>query len=380
MDARLMIPGPVEVDDEVLAAMGGQVRAHYGLEWVAAYTETIDLLKQVFQTKNDVYLLVGSGSSAIDMGIGSLLGRGEKLVVAANGYFGHRLAEIARAYAAEPLVASVPYGQVVDPDEVEKLLEETPGAQAVAVVHHETSTGIVNPVKDLATIAHRFDIPLIVDAISSFGGIDLPIDAWGVDVCAAATQKALETPPGLAPIAISRRAWKMADSKPDLGHGWYLNMRTWREYVAKWEGWHPHPITQATNIVMALRASLRAIVAEGLPARLARFRRIAAGFRRELEARGFRMVAPQEYASPLVVAAYPPAGVDAPRLIQTLREKHGIMISGGIAEWEGKIIRVGLMGRGASDEYIQMFLRAVDDVVSRIAETRKGAGYAEENS
>jgi alanine-glyoxylate transaminase/serine-glyoxylate transaminase/serine-pyruvate transaminase len=360
----LLIPGPVDVDDEVLAIMGAPVVQHYGKEWAANYHEIIKLCKELFCTENDLFIMTGPGSAATETAIGSLLLPGERLMVLSNGFFGERLSLIARAHGLEAVVVEAPLGQPIAAKAVIEKLAQGPKVQAIAMVHHETSTGVINPVQEIAELARRNDLPLIVDAISSMGGVALAVDEWGIDLCVTSSNKCLECPPGLAPISVSERAWQIMDSK-DTRPGWYLNLRTWKEYAAKWESWHPYPTTVPGNSVLALHASLVRIMEEGLEKRYAHYARIAQAVRTGLQALGFEMFVRDEYASPLTTAVRSHGELPADELQKFLREEHGIFIGGGIGPLEGQIFRVGHMGASASWAGTLTFLFAVEDCMRR---------------
>ncbi|MFQ6016240.1 MAG: pyridoxal-phosphate-dependent aminotransferase family protein [Anaerolineae bacterium] len=361
---KLMIPGPVDPTDEVLAQMALPVSPHYGPEWAELYEETIGYLKQVFQTENDLYLIVGPGSAALDAALGSLLAPGEKVLILANGFFGHRLAEISKACGLTASVLSFPLGQPISPEELASRLGEEEGIKAVAVVHHETSTGVLNPLQDIARVVHEHDLPIIVDAVSSIGGTPLPVDDWSIDLCISVANKCLEAPPGVAPISVSPRAWQLIDARSNHLR-WYLNLQTWREYADKWAGFHPYPTTLPTNNVLALRASLQIILQEGLEARYERYAQAAGRVRRGLEELGFEMFVEEKYASPLTTSVKGRPGASVKEIIGFLKEEHGILISGGIEELADRIFRVGHMGKAASPEYIVAFLAGVEDFLER---------------
>ncbi|RLI15080.1 hypothetical protein DRO49_05670 [Candidatus Bathyarchaeota archaeon] len=362
---KLMIPGPVDIFDDVREAMSGPSVAHYGAEWVELYQETVGLLQQVFQTQNDLYLLVGPGTAGLDAALGNLARTGEKVLILSNGFFGARLGTIARSYGLKVVLQEFPQGQPVETDAVRARLESERGLQAVAVVHHETSTGMLNPVGEIAALAHERDLPVIVDAIASMGGVSVPVDEWGLDVVVTVANKCLETPPGVAPISIGQRAWEGIDGKPGRNHGWYLNPETWREYAKSWADWHPYPTTLPTQNIMALRVSLQRILATGLENHYAQYVVAAEKVRAVLHDMGFELFVPGEHACPLITAVKARPEFEVDDLTRFLREEHSIMIGGGIADLKGKIFRVGHMGRAASDEYVEAFLDAVRDFLQR---------------
>lgn len=365
---RLMIPGPIELDPDVLVEMGRPLSAHYGAEWAKFYHRTTALMKRVFMAEEaHVFLLAGPGTSGLDAAIGSTIGDGKKILVATNGFFGDRLRQIAEAYTAPENVVALdePWGEAIDPTHVEDALQREGDVRAVAVAHCETSTGVLNPVREIADACER--AILIVDAVSSLGGAELRFDEWGIGICVAATQKCLEIPPGLAPIAVSPRAWEVIERTESPG--WYLSLKTWKRYLDRWGEWHPHPVTMYSSLVQALHSSLQGILEEGLEARWARHERIARLFRRGLENLGFELVAKGGCASPTVTAAFAHERLPASELQAHLREHHRILIAGGLDRLKGQAFRVGHMGPTAN-------LAAILPVLYGIEEALRTAGLA----
>lgn len=357
---RLMIPGPVDVEEDVLAAMAEPVLPHYGQQWLGVYHETIERLKQIFGTHNDLFLMAGPGTAGLDAALGSLTRTGEKVLVPTNGFFGRRLVAIARGYGLEVHTVEAPAGQPLDPEAVRRYLRAEREIQALAVVHLETSTGILNPVREIAAVADEFGVPTVVDAVSSLGGVPLPVDEWHIDVCVTVANKCLACPPGVAPISVSQRAWEQIERKGDRAHGWYLNLRTWKEYARNWASWHPYPTTLPTNNIVALLVSLRCILDGGLEAYYQRHVRAAQTVRTRLKQLGFQMLADEAYTSPLITAMYGLPGMDIADLGRYLVDEWQIMISGGLDELQGKIFRVGHIGKAASADYTDRFLAGVE--------------------
>lgn len=361
MTYKLFIPGPCEVDDAVREAMAQPTPRHYGAEWMTIYDETIAMLKQVFQTKKDLFLVPASGSALIDMAYGSLLREGETIVVGVNGFFGQRLRTIAAAHGLRTVPFTAPHGQPLDPDKLRRVLAEEPEAQAVTVVHHETATTVLNPLQELATVAQEAGIPIIVDAISSLGGVSLPVDEWGIDVCVTVANKCLECPPGLAFISVSPQAWEWVDRSEEPTHGWYLDLRTWRHYATEWADWHPYPVTLPTNNILGLRRSLHCILEdEGLEGHFARIHTAALTIRQGLRDLGFEMLVDETFAAPVATAVCAHPAFPVSELTEYLAEQHDILVSVGLGPLAGKIFRVGHMGKASTEPYLEAFLSAVE--------------------
>jgi alanine-glyoxylate transaminase/serine-glyoxylate transaminase/serine-pyruvate transaminase len=295
------------------------------------------------------------------MAIGSLTAAGEKVIIGHNGYFGERLVHIAEACGLEVVHVTAPVGRPLDPDDWRSALTAHPDARLAAVVHNETTTTVMNPLKELAAMTRESDRILVVDAVSSLGGAELPVDAWGIDICVTASNKCLETPPGLGLISVGRRAWDIVNLRKHTNHGWYLDLRTWRWYAENWGTWHPAPVTMPTNLILALRTSLLKIAEIGLEAHIAKHKRACLAVRAGLKNLGFKMFVPDAHAAPTVTAAIPRAEFSAADMIHWLAAERGLAISGGIAEMSGKIVRIGHLGKATTREYLHEFLAAVEE-------------------
>jgi len=243
-------------------------------------------------------------------------------------------------------------------------------------VHLETSTGVLNPVQEIAAVTGQAGVPIIVDAVSSLGGVPVKVDEWGLDVCVSVINKCLGCPPGIAPLTVSERAWAQMERKPGRNHGWYLDLGVWKRYARDWGDWHPYPTTMPTSNVLALLASLAHILGSGTPeqglkAYYQRHVQAAARVRQALAGWGFRSFAPEAYSSPLITAVYGPPDLDVEDLRHYLLEKWQIMTSGGLEELRGKIMRVGHIGKAASDEYVDRLLDGIEAYL-RLSPPRSG--------
>jgi len=359
---RLMIPGPIELAPEVLAPMAEPMVAHYGKEWTAFYKETIGLLKRVFQTERGVFLLPGSGSAGLDAALGSTLFPDGRVLIPRNGFFGDRLEEIARTYTPHVRTIKFPLGQPIELDSVEKALRKE-HFEVVAAVHCETSTGVLNPIRELSKLCQHYGALFIVDAISSLAIEPLEMDAWGIDLCVSASQKGLESPPGLGLVAVGKAAWKWINQVESPG--WYLNLKVWKEYEKKWGNWHPHPVTHAVNNVRALRVGVERILSEGLENRFQRHRETTAQLRQGLRNLGLEPYVPDESASHGVTAVIGPEG-KVEELLAYMRQQHKLLLAGSLGELKGKVFRIGHMGPGATSEAVETVLSALDKALSTI--------------
>lgn len=358
---KLFTPGPGDVDEDVLDAMAQPVVRHYGPEWMEVHQDVLALLKQIFKTQNDIFIVPGPASALVDMAIGSLMDSGQKMIVGSNGFFGDRLNDIAAAYGINVVPFTAPLGKALDPELLRKLLKENPEVQVVALVHHETGTTVLNPLRELAKVTNEAGKVIVVDTVSSMGGVELAVDDWGIDVCITAANKCLEAVPGIGFISISPRAWKRVDSLSDMHHGWYLNLKTWRKYVVEWGSWHPSPVTLPTNNILAVRTSMRRIVNGGLEAHRTKYVNASQIVRSGLQNMGFEMFVPETYAAPIVTGVKARPEFEVAELSKWLLEKRGIAIGGGLGELSGKIFRIGHLGKAAEREYLVDFLFAVEE-------------------
>lgn len=360
---RLLIPGPVDMDEELLKLLGGQAVPHYGPAWAALYHETVANLRALFRTDGDVYPIVGSGSTGLDATLGSMLAPGQRLALVRNGYFGDHLHAIAVANGIEVLSIEAPWGRAVDPEAVRAALDAAEPVHALALVHAETSTGALNPLRTIAALGKERGLPVIVDAVTALGGVELCMDAWGVDVCVSAPQKALAAPAGLGLVAVARSAWAYMDSHPVGPRGWYQDLRTWRHYGEQSPAFHPQPATMPTGTLAALHFQTRRILEQGLEHYIARHARASRRFRDGAKVAGFELLVPEAEATPQLSAVVLPAWVSADVALAALREQHNLVAGSGLGELRGRIIRIGHMGKAASDEYVDAALRALADVL-----------------
>jgi len=368
---KLMIPGPVDVWDDTLAEAGKPITPHYGDEWIKLYWETIELIKRVYQTKNDIYMFVSSGSGALDAALGSMFYTGEKVALINNGPFAHRTHQILNGYGIETVSIDSEWGKAADVDKARATLKAHGDIAGLAVVANDTGTAVKNPVKELAALAHEFDIPIYVDAVSAMGGYNLPVDEWDLDVVGTSSNKCLESLPGVGILSISPRAWKLIDAKKhDRHHGWYFNLSAWKDdYVNDpvWGAWHPYPITMNCSIILALRASLKRILEEEtLEGHFARFAWAQQMVRKGLSQIGFKMVAIEEDASPTVTSIWKRDDMDIKEFMSFMEQEHGFMLAGASGSLAGKGFRISHMGKASTKEYLIPCLLGIEDFLRTV--------------
>jgi aspartate aminotransferase-like enzyme len=252
-------------------------------------------------------------------------------------------------------------GEPLDVEDLRGLLKAHTDAKAVAFVHHETGTTVMNPLHELSMLSKEAGRVVVVDAVSSMGGTDVRVDEWGIDVCVTTPNKCLEALPGIGFISVSPSAWKLVDSHTETDHGWFLNLKTWRQYATEWGSWHPTPVTLPTNIILALRTSLLKIMAMGLEAHFEKYLQASHAVRVGLRSLGYEMFVKDECASPIVTGVYRRPEFDLNELSTWLVEQREIAIGGGLGELSGKMFRVGHLGKANTREYLIDFLFAMEE-------------------
>jgi aspartate aminotransferase-like enzyme len=350
--AQLRIPGPTPCPPEVLKANARQMINHRGAEFHQLINNVTEKIKQVFQTKNDLYLLTGSGTGGLEAAVVNVLSPKDKILSVSIGVFGDRWANIAKAFGAEVISLKSEWGKAADPDAVKKAIKDNPDIKAVYITHNETSTGVTNDLGTLSKVVKDAGKLLVVDAISSMSSIDLPVDKWGCDVVVTGSQKGWMVPPGMAMVSVSADAWKaFAQAKMPR---FYWDFGKAKNYYDKLE----NPWTPAVSIVYAFDVALDMILKESIQKVFARHIQITKMMRDGTRAMGLTLFVEDKYASNTVTAVNIPAGLDGKKFRQLLQSEHGIVISGGQQALDGKIFRIGHMGM-VSEKDIKELLAAM---------------------
>ncbi len=335
MKRYLLAPGPTPIPPEVLQVMAQPIIHHRTPEYEALFADVRRDLRLLFQCKNEVLMFAASGTGAMEGAVVNILSPGDQVLVVRGGKFGERWAEVCEAYGVRVLPVDVPYGKSVDPAAVAYALKSQPAVKAVFATHSETSTGAAHDIQAVAAIVRERAAILIVDAVTSLGVMDLPMDAWGVDIVVAGSQKALMLPPGLAFAALSDKAWALVPTARLPKY--YFNFIAERKAIEK----NQSAYTPAVSLVVGLRESLRLILAEGLPNVFARHDRLARATRAGVQALGLELFA--EHPGCACTAVKAPAGIEGGAIVKGFRQR-GITIAGGQGSMKGKIFRIAHMG------------------------------------
>jgi aspartate aminotransferase-like enzyme len=355
---QLRIPGPTPCPPQALEAMGRQMMNHRGEEFARILKSTTEKLKQVFQTRGDVFLLTASGTGGMEAAIVNTLSPGDKVLSVSNGFFAERFADIVQAYGAEAIPLSFEWGQPVDPDAIARALRADGGIKAVLVTHNETSTGMTNQLDEISTVVKTFDKLLIVDAISSLGCINLPVDDWHCDVVVTGSQKGWMVPPGLAMVSVSENAWR-AHAQAKMPRC-YWDFSLAKNYLQKGQT----PWTPAVSVFYALDVTLDLMLSEGLANVFARHARLGQLTRNGVKALGLSLFPDENYASNTVTAVNASDKIDVSRLVRVLREEHEVIIAGGQQKLSGKIFRIGHLG-SVNDADIKSVLEALSKALPK---------------
>ena len=358
---HLRIPGPTPCPSEILQAMTKQMINHRGGEFGQILNGVTAKLKQLFQTKGDVFLLTASGTGGLEATIVNTLSPGDKVLAVSNGVFGERFAAIAKQFGAEVIPLRFEWGKAVDADAVRQALHTAPKIKAVLVTHNETSTGVTNNLASISSIVKEFDKLLLVDAISSMGSINLPVDDWHCDVTVTGSQKGWMAPPGLAMVSVSQEAWQ-AQAQAKMPR-FYWDFAKAKSYLEK----EQTPWTPAITTIFALSASLEMMLKEGLANIIARHAQVGQAARDGIKSLELSLFAEESHASNTVTAVAASDGLDTKKMLRLLREEHGMVLSGGQQTLDGKIFRIGHLGWVTEDD--------IEAVISALKVVLPQAGF-----
>jgi aspartate aminotransferase-like enzyme len=362
MDQNLRIPGPTPIPDAVREAQSAPMIDHRGTEFATMLREIASGIAGLIGAKDDVLLLTGSGSGALEAAVVNTLSPGDRVLGVTIGGFGDRFASIASSFGAQVERLEVPWGQAAEPAEVGERLATGGPYRAVLLTHNETSTGVANPLRELAQVVRAApgEPLLLVDGISGLGAMPFEMDAWGIDLVVSASQKAFMASPGIAIAALSERGWQATATAtmPRV----YWDFSEARQFAAKGQT----PWTPAVSVLFGLRVGVERLIAEGRDRTWARHAAVAAGAQAGMEAAGLRLVAPEEHRSHTVTAAWLPDGLEWGPFNAAMRAK-GLIIAGGQGQWAGRILRFGHMGDVDWPE--------IGDAVRVLAETLSEFGH-----
>ena len=362
---RLLLgPGPSPVHPRVYRAMTTPLVGHLDPEFLGIMNEVQAQLRYVFQTANPFTIAVsGTGSAGMEAALVNLIEPGDTVIICAAGVFGNRMADIVGRAGGKLVKLEVPWGQIFPQAHIEEALKKHAPVKAVGIVHAETSTGAQQHMDGLGKLCHAHGALLVVDAVTSLGGVPVTVDAWEADAVYSGTQKCLSCPPGLAPLTLSPRALDAVRARKTKVQSWYLDAGMVADYWA--EGKRVYHHTAPITMVYALREALRLVAEEGLEERFARHRRNSDALIAGFAALGAKPLSPDGSRLPSLNAVTPPEGVDEAAVRRYLLTDHDIEIGGGLGPLAGKLWRIGLMGYGSTQANVITVLSAIEQGMKR---------------
>jgi len=356
----LMGPGPSDVSPRVLKALSRPTVGHLDPYFLKLLDETQSMLREVFGTANALTLPISAtGSAGMETCFVNLLEPNDQALICRNGVFGGRMAEVARRCSAEVTVVDAPWGRAIDPDDVANAAKDG-SFKVLALVHAETSTGVLQDLSPFRAIADACGALLVVDAVTSLGGVAVDVDRMGIDAVYSGTQKCLSCPPGLSPVSFSERARNVLENRKTPIQSWYFDLTLIGRYFGTERVYHH---TAPVNMVYALHESLRLVLEEGLDARYRRHRDQAQALWAGLEQLGIALPVESSARLPPLTLARIPEGADDRAVRAQLLDNHGLEIGGGLGEFAGKAWRIGLMGASSTPRHVELCLGALEEAL-----------------
>ena len=357
----LMGPGPSDIHPRVLEAIGKPTVGHLDPYYLQVMNGLQQMLRDLFRTQNEMTLAISAtGSAGMESTVVNLIERGDPMLVCINGVFGMRMADVARRAGAEVATVEKPWGQVFDAGDLKDALARHK-PKVVGLVMAETSTGAWQPIEEISTLVHDAGALLLVDAVTSLGGVAVEVDEWNIDAIYSGSQKCLSCPPGLAPVSFSRRAMDVIQNRKTKVQSWYLDVSMLASYWGEERVYHH---TAPINMTYALYEALRIVHEEGLDACFARHLLNHRALKAGLAALGIEYAAQEGRQLPMLNAVRMPPGVDDAAIRKGLLQRFGIEIGGGLGDFKGKVWRIGLMGYASRPGNVLLFLAALEQLLA----------------
>ncbi len=357
----LMGPGPSGANPRVLRAMTAPLLGHLDPEFLKIMDECRSMLRRVMRTENQVTLATpGTGTSGMEAAVMNLVRPGDRVVSGVCGYFGERITQMAERAGGTVTKVTAPWGSPVDPAAIESAVKANGPVQLVTIVHAETSTGVQQPIEAIAKIAHDAGALLVVDCVTSLGGVPVEPDKWGADAVYSGTQKCLSAPPGVSPITLSAAAWDRVKSRETPSNTWYLDLSLLEAY---WDERRAYHHTAPISMIYALHEAVALVLEEGLEQRWARHERNGRALQNGLEAMGLVLHADAGFRLPVLTTVRIPEGVADAEVRGALLKRHSIEIGGGLGDLRAKVWRIGLMGESSTEGNVLLFLSSLGKIL-----------------
>jgi aspartate aminotransferase-like enzyme len=342
----LMIPGPTNVSPAVLRALSKPTLSHTDSEFVKIFKESLENLRKVFMTSNEVFVICGSGTLALEMAIANIIEPGDKVLNTVAGFFGEYFVKITKAHGGISKVLEVPWGKSIKPEMVKNALKDD-DYKAVTVTHVDTSTGVANPIKEIGEIVKGYSKAFyIVDTVCSLGGMEVRVDDWKIDICASGSQKGIGVPPGLALLSVSEDILRFLERRKSPVGFWYGDFRNWLPVMKDPSKYFATP---PVNMIYALSEALKLLLDEGLEKRFRRHYIIAEAFRAAMDALNLKLVTNRECVSDTVTAVYYPEKIEDNAFRNEMKQR-GIVVASTLGPLKGKGFRVGHVGNVSQND------------------------------
>ncbi|MFC1946828.1 pyridoxal-phosphate-dependent aminotransferase family protein [Chloroflexota bacterium] len=358
----LMGPGPSNIHPRVQMAMMAPMVGHLDPYFISVMEDTVKLLRTVFRTENELtFPISGTGSAGMEAGFINFLEPGDVAVIGVNGFFSARMVENAVRCGARVVKVPAEWGSIVDPADIEAALKTEKKVKMVAVVHAETSTGVLQPLEEISRLAKEYDALFLADTVTSLGGAELAIDEWGIDISYSGTQKCLGCPPGLAPFTVNKKALDVVANRSTKVPSWYLDLSLLSTYWSNDRFYHH---TAPISMVYALYEALRLVIEEGMEERIKRHQFHGDAVKAGLEAMGLELHAQEGHRLSMLTTVRIPSGVDDAAVRKGLLNGFNLEIGGGLGPLKGLVWRIGLMGFSSNPENILLVLASLEKMLA----------------
>lgn len=359
-----MGPGPSKAAPSVLKSMSAPLIGHLDPAFIAMMEEIKTMLREAFQTKNEMTFPVsGTGSAGMEFCFVNLIEEGDEVIIGINGVFGMRMADLAERCGAKVKTVEAPWGTIIEPGQIAAALNETPNPKLVAVVHAETSTGALTPVEEISRLTHEAGALFLLDTVTSLAGCPVAIDDWGVDAVYSGTQKCLSCPPGLAPVSLSSRAMEVIARRKSKVRSWYLDVNLLASYWGEARVYHH---TAPISMNYALHEALRLVLEEGLEKRWERHRQNHLLLKEGLSALGLEIASQEGHQLWQLNSVRVPEGIEEATVRQRLLKEFEIEVGAGLGPLKGQVWRVGLMGETSQPENVKSFLLSLGVILNEL--------------
>jgi len=341
--------------------MSAPIVGHLDPYFLTIMDDVVELLRTVFRTKNKLtFPISGTGSAGMEAGFCNFLEPGDVAVIGVNGLFAERMVDNALRCGAEVIQVPAQWGRVVEPEAIEAALKNQKRVKLLALVHAETSTGILQPLIEASRLAKQYEALFLIDTVTSLGGHEVLVDEWGIDICYSGSQKCISCPPGLAPFTVNQAALTMLGARKSKSQSWYLDLSLLSNYWSEGRFYHH---TAPISMIYALHEALMLIVDEGLEARYQRHLRHGLALQAGLEAMGLTLHAQEGYRLSTLTSVRIPEGINDLKVRQKLLNDFGVEIGGGLGPLGGQIWRIGLMGYSSTEDNVLLLLSALEKLL-----------------